>query len=406
MIEKYFTKVNVLLIVIIFIGLRLINFHQTMTAFWVGPYLSAATNFNWHEFTLYVNWNEIKEFSKLSGSELFKYSFTKTDNLILYDYLAKGLMLILIFAKKIFFWQGDLQALQSLQYIVHIFLSLFILSLLEKKYQKILFFVLYAINPIVLYFVNYPFYYFWQVIPSVIFIYWYFNQNNTKNLIFVSSFIFAFIYITRPTVLFLIILFYILYSFKDSYKKGAIGLGLFLVLINIAPNLSIGPWHTMYVGIGAYSNPYNIKLDDEEGYKYYKEQTGKIVNSSNIIKSDIKADYYKVLKRRYLDIVQENPLIIVKHLILNIAQSYSIGYKVGNTKIIYASAFLGVIMMLMLLYTKQHILFVAIGFAGGSFTPYFPPIGAYMYGSYILIIIGFIGIIDYFLAKKNVSDTK
>ena len=404
--KRYLTKINFILIFVIFIALKLMDFHQTMTPYWVGPYLSAAVNFNWHEFALYVNWDDIKEFSKLSGSGLFDYTFTKTNDLILYDYLAKGLVLILMFAKKIFFWQGDLQALQSLQYIVHLFLSLFILSLLEKKYQKILFFVLYAINPVVLYFVNYPFYYFWQVIPSVIFIYWYLNQHNTKNLIFISSFIFAFIYITRPTVLFLIILFYILYAIKDSYKKGLTGLGLFLILINIAPSLSIGPWHTMYVGVGAYSNPYNIKLDDNEGYKYYKEQTGKIVNSGNIMKTDIKDDYYKVLKKRYFEILKENPIMIVKHLLLNVAESYSVGYKVGNPRIIYASAFIGVIMMLLLLYTKQYMLFLAIGFAAGSFTPYFPPIGAYMYGSYILIVIGFIGIVDYFISKREKDNAK
>ena len=62
---------------------------------------------------------------------------------------------------------------------------------------------------------------------------------------------------------------------------------------------------------------------------------------------------------------------------------------------------MGVIMMLLLLYTKQYILFLAIGFAGGGFTPYYPPIGAYMFGSYILIVIAFIGVIDYFILKRK-----
>ncbi len=400
-------KINLILVVIVFIALRLMDFNQTMSSFWVGPYLSAAINFNWSEFAMYVNWDDIRAFSKFSGSGLFEYNFTKTNDLVLYDYLVKGLVFMFIFAKKIFFWQTGLEALQSLQYIIHIGLSLFILSLFKMRYQKILFFIFYAINPLVLYFVNYPFYYFWQAIPSVIFIYWYFNQNNTKNLIFIASFIFAFIYITRPTVLILIILFYILYSFKNSYKKGALGLGLFLVLINIAPSSTgSGPWHTMYVGIGAYENKYNITLSDEEGYKYYREQTGKVVNSGNIMNEDIKSEYFPLLKKRYLEIVKESPLMIAKHLILNVAQSYSIGYKVGNNKIIYASAFIGIIMMLLLLYTKQYILFFAIGFAGGAFTPYYPPIGAYMYGSYILIVIGFIGIVDYFILKRKVINAK
>ncbi|PHR69805.1 MAG: hypothetical protein COA66_07040 [Arcobacter sp.] len=401
---KYITQNKIfqdsLIVLIIFVCLKLMDFNQTMTSFWIGPYLSAAVNFNWSDFALYVNWDEIKQFANLSASRLFEYNFTKRNDLLLYDYLSKGLVFIVIFSKKVFFWQGDLESLQSLQYIVHICISLFILSLLEKKYQQVLFFIFYAINPIILYFVNYPFYYFWQVIPSVIFIYWYFNQDRTKNLIFIITFIFVFVYIIRPTVLFLIILFYILYAFKDSYKKSAIGLGLFLVLINISPSLSIGPWHTMYVGIGAYENKYNITLSDTEGYKYYKEQTGKTVNSDNIMNTKIKTDYYKVLKKKYFEILDESPMMIIKHLVLNVAQSYSIGYKVGNLKMIYFSAFIGVIMMLLLLYTKQYILFLAIGFAGGGFTPYYPPIAAYMYGSYILIVIGFIGIVDYFILKR------
>jgi len=402
--SKY--QINLFLSIVILIALIMMDFHQSMTPFWIGPYLSASINFDWLEFTLYVNWDEIKEFSKLSNSDMFTYNFTKMNDLTLYDYLAKGLVVILIIAKKIFFWQGDLESLQSLQYIVHLILSIFLISLLKKNYQKVLFFLFYAINPIILYFVNYPYYYFWQVIPSVLFSYWYFNQDKIKNILYLYSFIFAFIYITRPTVLFLILLFYILYMFRTSFKIGFLNLILFLTLINIAPNLSIGPWHTMYVGIGAYDNKYNINLDDGDGYKYYESQTAKIVNSSNIMNSDIKKNYYKVLKNRYIDILNENPTMLFKNAILNIFESYSIGYKVGSKNIIYFSAITGLFMIVLLLYTKQYILFFAIGFSGGSFSLYFPPIGAYMYGSYILIVLSVIGIIDFFILKRGKKNEK
>ena len=322
----YLTKVNFLIIVMLYIALRLTDFHQSMTSFWVGPYLSAAINFDWTTFTLNVNWDEIKVFSSLSNSEMFQYQFIQTDNLTLYDYLAKGLVLLLIFAKKIFFWQGDLEALQTLQYMVHISLSIFVITrLLSGRYQKVLFLVLYAFNPLVLYFVNYPFYYFWQVIPSFIFIYWYYNQYKTGNLIYIFSFVFAFIYITRPTVLLLIVLFYILYALRDSLKKALVGFFIFIVLINLAPSLSIGPWHTMYVGIGAYGNEYRVELSDNDAYNYYKQETGKEVNSGNIMISKIKNDYYDFLKNRILEIVNENPLMMIRNMAYNVAQSYSFG---------------------------------------------------------------------------------
>jgi hypothetical protein len=395
---------NIVYAIVIFIALRFMDFNQTTTAMWISPYLSSAVNFDWSNFSLLVNMDEVKIFSHLAQEQFFSYHFIRTDNLIDYNYLAKGLVITLIFSKKIFFWMGDLEALQYLQYIVHIGISLLILDIFKENYKKLLFFFLYAVNPLVLYFVNYPYYYFWQVVPSVIFIYWYFKRDISLFMLVIFTVIFSYIYITRPTVLFLIILFYVSYSLQNSLKRGAIAFGLFIVLINIAPNLSIGPWHTMYVGVGAYENKYNIKLSDEEGYKYYKQQTGKIVNSGNIMYSNIKDDYYKVLKNRYFEIIKESPIMIIKHALLNIFESYSIGYKVGNPKIVYISALIGIFMMFLLLYTKQYIIFLAIGFAGGAFTPYFPPIGAYMYGSYILIIVGFIGIVEYFVKNRGLNE--
>ncbi len=162
---KYINKTNLIVIVIIFLALRLTDFNQSMTSFWVGPYLSAAVNFDWSQFVLNVNMEEVKRFNQLSQSEYWEYEFNAINDSIQYDYLAKGLVLLVILAKKIFFFLGDLEALQYLQYLAHILLSIFMLTLFEKKYQKILFFILYAVNPLVLWVVNYPFYYFWQDVP-------------------------------------------------------------------------------------------------------------------------------------------------------------------------------------------------------------------------------------------------
>ena len=405
---KYINKTSLIAIVIIFLALRLADFNQTMTSYWVGPYLSAAVNFDWSQFVLNVNMEEVGYFDQLSQNEYWGYEFNAKNNSIQYDYLAKGLVLLVILAKKIFFFLGDLEALQYLQYLAHIFLSIFMLTLFEKKYQKILFFILYAINPLVLWVVNYPFYYFWQVIPSLIFVYWYLKKDIKLPLMVFFSTIFAFIYITRPTVLLLVFLFYFLFALKNNFKYALIGFALFFGLINVVPKLNIGPLHTMYVGIGAYENPYGIELSDEDGYKYYKEQTGKLVNSGNIMQEDVKKDYYKILKARYLAIVKENPVMIIKHAVLNTIQAYSIGYsnslnqKFGN-KIIYLSVLIGLIFMGLLIYTKQYILFLAIGFASGSFTLYYPPILTYMFGNFILLVVGVIGIVDYFIKQKHLK---
>ena len=402
---KYINKTSLIAIVIIFLALRLADFNQTMTSYWVGPYLSAAVNFDWSQFVLNVNMEEVGYFDQLSQNEYWGYEFNAKNNSIQYDYLAKGLVLLVILAKKIFFFLGDLEALQYLQYLAHIFLSIFMLTLFEKKYQKILFFILYAVNPLVLWVVNYPFYYFWQVIPSLIFVYWYLKKDIKLPLMVFFSTIFAFIYITRPTVLLLVFLFYFLFALKNNFKYALVGFTLFVGLINVTPKLDIGPWHTMYVGIGAYENPYGVELSDDDGYKYYKKQTGKLVSSGNIMQEEVKKDYYKILKARYLSIVEENPVMIIKHGILNTIQAYSIGYsnslnqKFGN-KIIYLSVLVGLIVMGFLIYTKQYILFLAIGFSSGGFTLYYPPILTYMFGNFILLAVGVIGMVDYFIKQK------
>lgn len=405
-IKKDMLLQNLILSVILLASLLLMDFNQSMSPGWVGPYLSAAANFDLSSFTLYVNMDDVKQFGQLSADAQFAYTFPSNKETIVYDYLAKGFLFILLFAKTMFFFLGDLEAVQYLQYLVHFFVVFGTMNLLDTNYKKVLFFIFYGINPVVLYFVNYPFYYFWQVVASSLFIYWYFNQEKIKNLIFLFSTVFAFIYITRPTVLFLIILFYILYSIKNDFKKGLVGFAVFLALINLAPNLSIGPWHTMYVGIGAYENKYKIALSDEEGYKYYKEQTGKTINSDNILNINIKDEYYQLLQERYVKIVQENPAMLLRNAILNILQSYSIGYMTGHPFINYLSAMLGLIIIGLLLYTRQYILFLAIGMASGGFTPYYPPIAAYMYGSYLLIVIGGIGIIDFLILQYKTKKMK
>jgi hypothetical protein len=147
-IVKYINKASLILIpiVIIFLALRLTDFNQTMGAFWVGPYLSAAVNFDWLQFILNVNMKEVIHFSQLPQDELWGYEF-KTENILIdYDYLPQGLVVLVILAKNIFFFLGDLEALQYLQYLTHILLSIFMLTLLEKRHQKILFFILYAIR--------------------------------------------------------------------------------------------------------------------------------------------------------------------------------------------------------------------------------------------------------------------
>ncbi len=134
--------VNLFALLIILICLKLMDFNQGMSAYWVGPYLSAAANFDFTSFSMMVDFNDIKQFSLLSKDLQFSYSFSSSSSTIEYNYLAKGFLFILLFAKQVFFFLGDLEAVQYLQYFVHVFIVLSILKLLDAKYKKVLFFIL------------------------------------------------------------------------------------------------------------------------------------------------------------------------------------------------------------------------------------------------------------------------
>ena len=174
--------------------------------------------------------------------------------------------------------------------------------------------------------------------------------------------------------------------------------------MNIVTSYKTTPWHTIYVGIGGYENPYNISLSDEEGYLYFKNKTGKIYNSDSVKNEESVKEYFEVLKNRYLEIVKEEPFLLFSNALKNIISSYGFGHKAGDVWLNNLSIFAGLISILLLLYSRQYIIFLAIGIFSFSFTPYFPPIAAYMYGSYILIVFGFIKSLEFICIKHFIKE--
>jgi len=376
------------------------DFNQSMGPGLNGIYLSATANYNIGSFlSMNVNIGDIKEYTLMSKDEQFSYSFPKNPENNEYKVLATGYMFLLIFAKKLFFFLGDLEAIQYLQYIVHILIVMAIISIMEKRYEKILFFIFYGINPVILYFVNYTFYYFWQVVPSAIFIYYYISKKKINNKIYLITLIFVLIFITRSTILFFLIFFYIWYGYKENWKKSLVNIVIFFSFVYIMNSDIKNPYHAMYVGIGAYENVYNIKLDDDSAFEFFNQKTNKTFNTFAAMDKELYKDYSMVIKEEYFNIFNESYLLLIRNAIYNFFQSYSLGHKVGNLFINYISIIIGVVVLSLLLYTKNFILLFSIGLCSLSFTLYFPPIAAYMYGSYILIVISLIKFIKLFRFK-------
>ncbi len=365
-----------------------------------SAYLSGGAN-----LTLNSGWrinsNEITNFVKLSNKDKLKYRFHKSEITKPYIFNAIGFVYIDYLARNIFFWQGDLEAIKSFQILIHIILSLYILTLFSKIYQKVLFLALYVFNPIILYFVNFPYYYFWQVVVTAIFLIYLLKNKRIRYWIFLLSIIFAFIFIIRPSTLFISIFILVVIGYKEKSILNTI-LAIFLMLgtgFLLKGETHNRPWHTMYIGVGAYPNSYGIELVDNYGYKKFEKETG-TVTLGGCKRNDNYIKYLDFIKDKYFEIIKKSPSLIIKNAILNILESYGLGYKANYLYINYFSAFIGFILIVLLLYFKEYILFLAIGIASISFTPYYPPLGAYMYGSYILIIYAWIVLVGKILETR------
>ena len=149
----------------------------------------------------------------------------------------------------------------------------------------------------------------------------------------------------------------------------------------------------MYVGLGAYPNNVGIdNLDDAQGYNYFESKTGIKIDTNAITgnwnNTEIQNSYQLILKGRYFEIVSENPVLFVKNAIMNLLQVFSVGYIVDRPILTYVNTFLGFIVLVFLIYTKQFFTIIAIFANTISFVWYFPPIPAYNFATYLLLVVG------------------
>jgi len=228
-------------------------------------------------------------------------------------------------------------------------------------------------------------------------------------MILVIAILFSFIAIIRPSTLFIIlfILAYIAYN-ERKVLQGVLAIILFIGLtFALKPDSINQPWHTMYIGVGAYPNDYNITLDDTSGFKKFENQTGKAILGcrTNMENNDLYAEYIgDFIKKEYFNILNESPELLVKNAVLNILQSYGLGYKSNYMMVNYLSALIGLVLIILLFWFREYLLLLAIGIASVSFTPYYPPIAAYMFGSYILIVFAWMIAIEKILHKLTIRD--
>jgi len=365
--------------------------NNRMSDNWMGPYLSFASNLKiGDEFKIDIN--EIKEFKSLSTKEQDFYKFKKSEKLELYNHNPVGYAYFIKISNIMFPFLGNQLGIILLQGVFHVIFCFLILNIkdLEVKY-KYIFLFMYGINPLILKFVVFNFYYYFQAIPSLILVYYYFR--NKTNLIEICLFgtLIGLVLLTRLTTLFTItILVYLV--FKKFSKIYTILFTSLILIIFFSLNQPIkkSVWFTAYVGYGAYQNEDVKTLSDNEAYSTYFQETG------NKIKASVGGNYYDdkiidqfdlILKQKTTNLFLKNPLIFLKNATLNFTQSFSIGYiNMANDIINIFISISGLFVLLILLAKRDWFWIFAIMSVSIGFVVYYPPIQAYMYGAYLLII--------------------
>ncbi len=197
--------------------------------------------------------------------------------------------------------------------------------------------------------------------------------------------------------LFLFTILYCIYKYRSLIPVYSIvALVIVFFIWNQSFNLTkgYGPWHTAYIGIGAYPNdiPGLYNLSDNRGYEYYKKITGKHLSASidgeystSVLERE---KYLATLKKAYFKIVRERPLLIFRNAFLNGFQGYALGYISGTPFVLHLfMALIGFSFFMYLLVKRWWIELLAIGFSHASFTFFYPPVQNYYFGTVLLIVV-------------------
>jgi hypothetical protein len=373
---------------------------NTQSVNWTFPYFSGAANFE-RLFDWQISPSDYETAAKLSDQEYRHYKHQKTEDIIPNTVNNYGYVLVALAAQKLFPILGDIEAVILLQLLVHLGACLFLLlNVFQTHLQRYGFVFFYAANPLIIRFVTFPFYYFWMFIPSAALVVLWFKPAWRWWSVLAFTPLLLFSLLIRPTTLFLCALFFVVAWFLVNSKRDRLGvlvaMGLFVSgAVFVIGQGNGGPWHTMYVGVGAYENNLGVpELADNTGYEYFLSQTGVQINTNavhgNWNNDDVRSEYLNVLKARYYKMVKESPLLFLKNATMNTLQVFSVGYIVNRPLATWASTVVGFLILLFLVYARQFIWIVAVLASAGSFAWYFPPIPAYNFAGYLLLVSAFL----------------
>lgn len=365
---------------------------------WMYPYFSGAVNLG-GDLVWRVDVTGFADFAALSYRQQLEYRFVsgEASNLATYSVLDKGYVLVIWLAQHMLFWLPQVKAVLWLQVLFHMASSLWVMSRLQGRRVQLVFLLAYALNPIVLHFVTFAYHYYWQVIPPLAWFYYETRRGNKSGadlLLVALALAVAFLIRQSTIIVSLFILAHVAWR-QRKWSAWALVAG-FLLFAGFMKNPS-QPWHTAYVGLGAYPNDAAIELSDESGYALFLERTGIRMDTTppngNYYNAAVRGQYYDVLKERLAQYASDHPLQIARNAALNGAQSFSVGYPVGHQTLAYVSAFCGIVVLLVLAWRRMYVTIALLLASVAGFVVYYPPIPAYMFGNYLILALALAAIL-------------
>lgn len=381
---------------------------------WLVPFVSGAANyefgmgwrFNEHDVELY------KEIPTWDERTAHRTEASNVDQLIPWQGTSRGYLFVILLARTLLPWMGDLDAVMALQQIMHILVTIAVSLAFRSRVRRIAFCVLYGLNPLVLHIVTYPMYYYWQTIPAAFAVAYLVNgELKFGRLAFLIVPVLAAIYVVRPTSLFISIFLIAMIGLRESRAVASAALVLFLVLAMIVfegNKHETNPWHTAYTAVGAYPNPYGIEFKDWEGDALYERKTGRTIKwgpgGDFYNRPDIVEEYGRYEQEAFLEIAKEHPAMLLRNAILNYFQTFSVGYVNASILVSYVSSLSGFIFLGLLLWKRKWPYAIAISSPLFPFIVFAPPVHIYMFACYILIVGAAVEmVVDEVEARRGIS---
>lgn len=371
----------------------------SQTSAWIYPYFSGAANlgldFSWNiDAALYPS------FAKLPYADQVDYQFVRgqPNDLTHYTILDRGYTFIVWFAQTLFFWLPSIKAVLWFQVVFHVVSVLWVMCKLASHRQRWIFLIAYGLNPLVLHFVTFAYHYYWQVVPALLWLAYESREDvRLERKVYWMLAVMMAVFLIRQTALLLCLFMLCYWVWKERTVHAWIALSAMLTFALLAKNPS-QPWHTAYVGLGAYPNAAGIELSDESGYSRYKELSATQIDTTppygNYYDETIRSSYYDALRKELLGYAVQQPWELLRNAALNLTQSFSVGYITKSLMFSYLSSCIGVLVGLVMAWRGMYLRMAVLLAGVAGFVLYFPPIPAYMFGNYLLLAWTLVHVVD------------